>query len=469
MHMPDKTRSFLGETMTKPAQTPITGALSAYISGALRRDLPPNVLAKAKHHVLDTVAAMISGSRLPPGRLAIRYAAAQGGRRQACVLGSRTITTAVNAAMANGMLAHADETDDSHAPSFTHPGCAIVPAALAAAESNGRSGLDLLKAVVVGYDVGCRTTIAAGPMTLDAAYRSTHSIGGLFGAAAAAGPLCGLTERQTPYLLAYTVQQSSGVTSWARDGEHIEKAFDFGGMPARNGVAAATMVAAGFTGIKDALDGNPSFWDAFSPSANRPAMIDGLGHDFEIMRANIKKWPVGSPIQAALDALQVLMEEHGISASDVKRIVARLPDDLAHIVDNRTMPDINLQHMLALLLVDGAVTFANSHDTARMADPRVAAVRDRIELAPSAELTEARPRRQGIVEVETADGAVLSHRTYAVRGTSDNPMPQEEVTAKAQDLLASVLGTDRSDQLIEAVWALDEISDVRELRPLLRA
>lgn len=455
--------------MTNPPQTPIKTALNAYISGALQRDLPPNVLAKAKHHVLDTVAAMISGSLLPPGRLAIRYAAAQGGRRQACVLGSRTVTTAVNAAMANGMLAHADETDDSHAPSFTHPGCAIVPAALAAAETYGRSGLDLLKAVVVGYDIGCRTTIAAGPMTLDAAYRSTHSIGGLFGAAAAAGPLCGLTERQTSYLLAYTVQQSSGVTSWARDGEHIEKAFDFGGMPARNGVAAATMVAAGFTGIEDALDGNPSFWDAFSPSANRPAMIDGLGHDFEIMRANIKKWPVGSPIQAALDALQVLMEEHGISESGVKRIVARLPDDLAHIVDNRSMPDINLQHMLALLLVDGAVTFANAHDTGRMADPRVAAVRDRIELAPSAELTEARPRRQGIVEVETADGAVLSHRTYAVRGTSDNPMPQEEVTAKAQDLLASVLGKDRSDQLIEAVWALDGLADVRELRPLLRA
>lgn len=104
-----------------------------------------------------------------------------------------------------------------------------------------------------------------------------------------------------------------------------------------------------------------------------------------------------------------------------------------------------------------------------MADPRVAAVRDRIELAPSADLTEARPRRQGIVEVETADGTVLSHRTYAVRGTSDNPMPQEEVTAKAQDLLASVLGNDRANRLIDAIWALDGLADVRELRPLLRA
>ena len=367
------------------------------------------------------------------------------------------------------MLAHADETDDSHAPSFTHPGCAIVPAALAAGEAYGRSGLDLLKAVVVGYDVGCRATIAAGPMTLDGAFRSTHSIGGLFGAAAAAGALCGLTERQTPYLLSYTVQQASGVTSWARDGEHIEKAFDFGGMPARNGVTAATMVAAGFTGVEDAIDGSPGFWDAFSPTATGEAMVAGLGDDFEIMRANIKKWPVGSPIQAALDSLEALMAEHGIAAKDVKRVVARLPDDLAHIVDNRSMPDINMQHMLALLLVDGAITFANAHDTARMTDPRVAAVRDRVELAPSAELTEARPRRQAIVEIEIGDGTTLSHRTYAVRGTSDNPMTREEVTAKAQDLLGSVLGEDRASGLIEALWALDRLADVRDLRPLLRA
>ena len=104
-----------------------------------------------------------------------------------------------------------------------------------------------------------------------------------------------------------------------------------------------------------------------------------------------------------------------------------------------------------------------------MTDPRVAAVRDRVELAPSAELTEARPRRQAIMEIEIGDGTTLSHRTYAVRGTADNPMTREEVTAKAQDLLGSVLGEDRAGDLIEALWALDRLADVRDLRPLLRA
>src|SRR5207253_10744637 len=112
---------------------------------------------------LDTIAAMISGSHLAPGMKAIAYVKTLGGVKEAAVLGSRFVTTAVNAALANGMLAHADETDDSHAPSLTHPGCGIVPAALAMAEREQRSGAALLRAVALGYDVGCRLTLSLDP------------------------------------------------------------------------------------------------------------------------------------------------------------------------------------------------------------------------------------------------------------------------------------------------------------------
>src|SRR5207342_2308164 len=111
--------------------SPVMGRLSAYIGSAIGRPLPAPVVEKTKHHVLDTLAAMISGSRLAPGKQAMGYVKALGGAKEACVIGSNIVTTAVNAALANGMLAHADETDDSHAPSLTHPGCGIVPGALA--------------------------------------------------------------------------------------------------------------------------------------------------------------------------------------------------------------------------------------------------------------------------------------------------------------------------------------------------
>jgi len=134
--------------------------LSAYIAQALHQPLPSPVVEKTKHHLLDTIAAMLSGSRLLPGKKAISFVRSLGGAKEACVTGSRIVTTAANAALANGMLAHADETDDSHAASLTHPGCGIVPAALAMAERERRNGTALLRAVALGYDVGCRLTLS---------------------------------------------------------------------------------------------------------------------------------------------------------------------------------------------------------------------------------------------------------------------------------------------------------------------
>src|SRR5262249_45316329 len=142
----------------QPQISPVMRELSAYIATAPRRPLPPTVVEKTKHHILDTIAAMVSGSCLGPGKKAIAYVKTLGGAKEACVIGSNIITAAGNAALANGMLAHADETDDSHAASLTHPGCGIVPAALAMAERERRNGAALLRAVALGYDVGCRLT-----------------------------------------------------------------------------------------------------------------------------------------------------------------------------------------------------------------------------------------------------------------------------------------------------------------------
>ena len=127
-------------TKPTPAISPVMQKVSAYIAAAPRKALPPKVAEKTKHHILDTLAAMVSGSRLLPGRKAISYAKTLGGKPEAVIAGSRIVTTAATAALANGMLGHADETDDSHAPSLCHPGCAIVPAALAMGEREHANG-----------------------------------------------------------------------------------------------------------------------------------------------------------------------------------------------------------------------------------------------------------------------------------------------------------------------------------------
>src|SRR5207253_7134159 len=142
-----------------------------------------------KHHIVDTLGAIVSGARLKPGEMAIRYVRAQGGVPEASVLTTDIITSAVNAALANGMFAHADETDDAEPVTKTHPGSAVVPAALAMAERDNRSGMELLRAVALGYDVCVRFLLALGPDSVRAAHRSAEGVGSTFGAVAAAASL----------------------------------------------------------------------------------------------------------------------------------------------------------------------------------------------------------------------------------------------------------------------------------------
>jgi len=448
--------------------SPMMNKLAAYMAGALRRPLPANVVEKTQHHIADTLAAILSGSRLLPGEQAIRYVATQGGNKEATVMGTRLRTSAVNAAFANAMSAHADETDDSHQAGFFHPGCGIVPAAWAMAECTGASGRELVRAVALGYDVGARVNMALGGVKFSLAAHSAHTFGALFGAAAAAGALAKLDAQQMRWLLSYTVQQASGVSCWMRDPDHIEKAFDFGGMPARNGVYAASYVKHGFTGVADVFSGPRNFWDAYAGNVDAKHVTRELGRTYEIMRSNIKKWSVGSPIQPALDALEHLIQQHGLTAANVTRLQVQVQDSESYIVDDRDMPDICMQHLLAVMLLDGKVTFASSHDVRRMKDRKVLDVRKRIQYSGSAALTRA-GGRQAIVEVTTRDGRTLRHHTPVVPGAWENPLSRAEVDAKAHDLISAVIGKRRSLALLDHVWRLERVKDVNALRPLLVA
>src|SRR5688572_20573204 len=332
------------------AQTvgPVMAALSRYMAEAKDRGLPPEVVEKAKHHILDTIAAMVSGSELPPGRAALALARAQAGRPVATVVGSNVVTGPIDAALVNGVLAHSDETDDSHGASQSHPGASIVPSALALGEDLGASGEHFLRAVTLGYDVGPRLTMALGGMTFrNESRRSTHAFAGNFGSAAAAGCIAGLNAQQMRWLLDYASQQASGYAIWARDTDHIEKGFVFGGMPARNGVTAAVLVRAGWNGIDDVFSGDDNFFQVNAPQGSPAVLVEKLGERYEVVNTDIKKWTVGTPIQAPLDAIDNLLRKRPFNADEVKGVVVRLAPSVGAVVDNRDIPDICLQHMMA--------------------------------------------------------------------------------------------------------------------------
>jgi len=452
-----------------PEISPVMARLSSYMAAAAAQPLPAAVVEKTKQHILDTLGAMVSGADLPPGKFAVNFAKLYKGEPVATVAASSLVVGPMEAALVNGILAHADETDDTHPLSLSHPGAAVVPAALAAGERFGIDGARFLRAVALGYDIGPRFTATLGRQQYMATTsRSTHSLAGTFGAAAAAGCCASLNAQQMRWLLSYAAQQGSGIATWQRDTDHIEKAFDFGGMPARNGVTAALLVHAGGTAVDDVLSGADNFFAAFRP-INAPAMvIETLGERYEVMRTDIKKWSVGSPVQAPLDALDNLIKRHRFDGNAVQKLVVRVGAHEASVVDARELPDISLQHLLAVMLVDGTVTFKSSHEISRMRDPAVLRQRAKISLAGDAELEKLLPRRVAIVEVTLADGRTLSERVDTVRGTTANRMTRDEIIAKARDLMVPVLGPTKFEQLTAKIFALESVKSVVELRPLLQ-
>ncbi|MGE3840449.1 MAG: MmgE/PrpD family protein [Vicinamibacterales bacterium] len=441
----------------------ITDAVARYMVASRAQSLSPDVLREARHRVLDTLGAMVSGGRLKPGEAAIKFVRSQGGVAEASVVTTNIKTTAINAALANGMFGHADETDDFEPVTKAHPGCAVVPAALAMGERAGVSGRDLLHAVILGYDLCCRFLMALDPDHVRATHRSAEGTSATFGAAAAAAGVAGLNETQMRYVLSYAAQQVSGLWSWVGDEDHIEKAFDFGGMGARNGVAAAAMVQSGFTGVSDILDGQHNVLQALSTKPRPEAMVADLGQRFYVTETAIKTYSVGYPIQAPLDAFFRLREQYGLTVDNVERIVVRLPEDGARIVDNSAMPDVNCQHLIALGLVRGAVTFLNSHERELMTDPRIRAVRDRVQLVADRSLMVPDAPRSGHVEVTLRDGRSVSHFTKYAPGTKENPIDADSLNAKVRDLMEPVLGAAKTAAVIRQVHALDTLPDVRAL------
>ena len=443
--------------------------LSNYMAEAAGRALPEEVIEKTKHHILDTLAAMVSGAELPPGKVALAMAKAHAGEKTATVVGSNLLCGPIEAAMVNGMLAHSDETDDSHAPSQSHPGCSIVPATLAASEQFGTGGTRMLRAVALGYDVGTRVTMTLGGLDYQmATHHSSHSIAGDFGSAAAAGCVAALNPQQMRWILDYAAQQAAGIAAWQRDTDHIEKSLVFAGCPARNGVTAAILIQLGGTGVDDIMSGADNFLLAFNPKSDPEGLIDKLGERYEVTRTNIKKWTVGSPIQAPLDALEALRKKHPFEADQVQKVVVRMGTNDANTVNNREMPDISLQHMVAVMLLDKTASFAAAHDKPRMQDAAILRQRAKVQLIADEALDKLHPARVSIVEVTLADGAKLTERVEAVRGTAENPMTREEVVSKARDLISPLLGAAKSASLIQKILALETVQDIRELRPLLQ-
>jgi 2-methylcitrate dehydratase PrpD len=224
-----------------------------------------------------------------------------GGIREAGVIGTRHVTSVLNAALANGTCGHADETDDTHPPTRTHPGTSVIPAALAVAEKHALTGQQFMRAMVLGYDMCARTLLALNPRKLVPTGRHAGATGQVFGAS---GGRSGAHKAQpaasAPCVVIYIAADGPASRRCFVTRSTLKKPMRWGGMPAHNGVQAALMVASGFTGVEDIYAGDPDFFRSSHRRAIARRSPKGLGQTYEIMRGGIKRWSVGGPIQGPM-------------------------------------------------------------------------------------------------------------------------------------------------------------------------
>jgi 2-methylcitrate dehydratase PrpD len=383
-------------------------------------------------------------------------------------LGTNIRAPLVEAALANGMAAHADESDDSHEHSQTHPGCGVVPSAIVCAEHRRSRGQDFLRAVVLGYEMTIRFAEAIGSgMSFKHSSLSSFAYGALFGGGYAAGSVLEFDEDMFRILLNYLAQEASGLTTWRLDDRHTLKSYVFAGMPASNAVKTAMLVRSGFTGAGDVLDvSNRNMLHAICADPRPEALVDGLGQQYRIMETDIKKYPVGYPIAAPLAALETLLAGHAIDPHRVQEIRVRYHEDWYRVIgDQSRMPDVNLRYCMAATLLDGALTFAAAHDAARMTSPELVALGGRVKmLGPEP----GQDRFAATVEL-VVDGRILrAHQDGNVLGRAANPMSKAHVQAKALALMEPVIGATRASRSIDMIDNLDGLADMGEMVAQLR-
>jgi 2-methylcitrate dehydratase PrpD len=317
---------------TVGSDTPVTDALSGYVAACLDREVPAPIATQARHHLLDTLAAIVACRNLPAARIAAAYATDQRGSAPGGtpILGTADRAGLVDAVFAGAMAGHAAELNDFCPSAFVQPGPAVVSTVLGVGTDRGSTGAAVLRALVAGYELACRLPRALGPDNLRAAGLANHGVGPVFGAAAAASALLGLSARQVASVWALCAQQASGSWQWLLDVDHHEKAFVFAGMGARNGLQAALLVEAGMTGVAGALD-HPGAWLGAGPfgrpgsDLDRAALVEGLGTDFALPLVGIKQFPVGGPTQPAVQALLGLIADARPAPDEIEAVRIEMP------------------------------------------------------------------------------------------------------------------------------------------------
>lgn len=439
----------------------LTERLAAALNRARAAGIDDATRAAAKRFVLDTLACAMAGTLTPPGRMLL----AEGRRRgpgPADVLaldGGRDDETA---AQVNGGLAHIVEMDDLDRASVVHPGCVVVPAALAVAEATGASGTAFLDAVVVGYEAALRVGESVGRSHY-AQFHNTATCGP-YGSAAAAAALLGLDDERTVWALGNAGSIAGGLWQFNRDGamtKHLHA-----GRAAANGVLAARLAADGFTGAREVLEGAQGLYAGTSTDASPERVTEGLDRlggatPWRIHGVSVKPHASCRHTHPAVDAALALRRQLGDGVAAAARAVTVETYGAALAVTDAPDPrnpyqaKFSLQYTVAQALLHGRVGLTD-FGPERLDDPNLRAVMGRVGLCVDPEIDARYPAGWGArVRIGLADGQERTAQVDAPVGDPEAPVDEAAMRQKVANLLLGTRWSGRADEIADEVDGLD--------------
>jgi len=461
------------------------GSLTAYVADFIvstcAADIPADVARLGKRSVLDGIGLALAGAASTTGALIRRYLEAQGidGVGASTVIGADMRLPARFAAFANGVSIHADDYDDTQLAVakdrvyglLTHPTAPALPPVLALAERDGRSGRDLMLAYQVGVEVECKVAEAIFPRHYQQGFHSTATCGAI-GAAAAAAKLLGLDRDAVRRALSLAASQAGGLRE---NFGTMTKPFH-AGRAAEAGVFAAELAAIGFTASPIALEADRGFFRAAGGGYDAE-MIDGrLGNPwtFSSPGVSIKPHPSGSLTHPGMSVMLDLIRRHDLRPERVKRVAVgtnhNMPNALIHHRPrNELQAKFSMEFCMAILLLErkaGLEQFTD--DVVNRSDVQALLQRVDFGVHPEAEAA-GFDKMTTIVEVELDDGTTVRGSADFGKGSPANPMSDDELADKFGQC-AQWGGFDRthSQRMLDAIWRIDALADVRELTALLR-
>ncbi|HUF79833.1 MAG TPA: MmgE/PrpD family protein [Burkholderiales bacterium] len=445
--------------------------LAAHVAGARYENLPPGAVHAYKRALLDHLACAIAGASMPVSRALLSYFQETDASRVASVIGATAKLSAQNAALVNGANTHGLDFDDGTTQGSAHPSGAIFPAVLAAAEQHGATPRAIILATVMGYDVMIRIAAAMHPVTAKKGFHNTP-LAGVFGAAAAVASLIELDAAATNHALGLAGSFAGGIRQYLDDGAEVKRIHP--GKAARDGLLCAEFAKRGITGPGKVLEGRYGFADTHAGGQFKwDRLLAGLGSRYEIESVYFKPYPCCRHYHAVMDGIRALKEEQGVRAQDVTSLRLGLYAVGVHGHEHKHCENLLDAQMsapvgAALALTDGDVS-AQKFLPDSLARPEV---RRLIELAET-RVDEAcerlyPQRRSGAVEIGLRDGRTLAARVLDPRGEGENPMSDADIERKFMANCAPLLGEQRCEAVLQAVWRFDEARDLRELLSLVQ-